>query len=73
MGGRIMTFANLGDEVDPAVAVSANTISRIDTRNTPATFGVSEDEMALRTEHTLFSDAFALDTLTPRGLAFVLR
>ena len=73
MGGRIMTFANLGDEVDPAVTVSTNTISRIDTRNTPATFGVSKDAVGLRTVHTLFSDAFALDTLTPRGLAFVLR
>ena len=73
IGGRVVTFANLGEETEPAVAVADDVISKIDTRSVPASFAVSEDEMALRTEHTLFSDAFALDTLTPRGLAFVLR
>ena len=73
IGGRMVTFANLGEETEPAVAVADDVISKIDTRSVPASFAVSEDEMALRTEHTLFSDTFALDTLTPRGLAFVLR
>lgn len=73
IGGRMVTFASLGDETAPTVTVSADAISKIDTRSAPASSGVSEDAVGLRTVHTLFSDAFALDTLTPRGLTFVLR
>jgi hypothetical protein len=73
MGGRMMTFANLGEEMDPTVAVSQNAISKIDTRKTQTFSAISDGAVELRTVHSFFSDAFALDTLTPKGLAFVLR
>lgn len=73
MGGRMMTFANLGEEMDPTVAASQNAISKIDTRKTQTFSAISDGAVELRTVHSFFSDAFALDTLTPKGLAFVLR
>jgi hypothetical protein len=69
----MMTFANLGEEIEPTVAVSQNAISKIDTRKNRTCSAISDAAVELRTVHTFSSDAFALDTLTPKGLAFVLR
>ena len=72
-GARLMTLADLGEEVEPSVAVSEIAIAWIDTHAVQPAAALSASPVALRTSHVLFSDAFPLDTLTPYGLMFILR
>lgn len=71
-GVRLVTLANLGAEVAPAAFVSEESLA-IDTRLSPPDAAVSAAPVARRTYHSVLSDAFALDTLTPPGLILILR
>jgi formylglycine-generating enzyme required for sulfatase activity len=71
-GGRPMTYAHLGDEVAPAVAVSTNRFENLDFRPVPEA-SISALPVSRRTYHALLSAGFELDTLTPPGLMLILR
>ena len=73
MGARLVTYANLGEEVAPTAAVSTNTLALIDTRSVPPAAAATGSSVELRTFNRILSAAFPLDTLTPAGLMLIVR
>jgi formylglycine-generating enzyme required for sulfatase activity len=71
IGARVMTYATLGEEVEPTSAYSARSLS-FDTFETPAA-AVTESAIEIRTFNEVLSSAFSIDTLTPAGLVVIIR
>ena len=73
IGARLMTYANLGEEVAPTSSVSTNTLAAIDTRSVPPAAAATESAIEIRTFNEVVSSAFSIDTLTPAGLVVIIR
>ena len=70
-GFRFATRGSLGAAVQPVTVVSDETLDVAPLRRSSS--AVSAAPVARRTYHSVLSDAFALDTLTPPGLILILR
>lgn len=70
---RLMTYANLGEEIVPTAFVSTDSIAAVDTRSAEKASGTTGAAVDLRTYNSLTTDAFDLDMLKVFGTAFYIR
>lgn len=73
VGCRLMTYANLGEEVAPQSFVSAESIAAIDTHRGGRSEAVSGSAVSLRTRHSAETDVFGVDSLKVFGSVFTIR
>ena len=66
-GCRLMTYANLGEEVTPTVAVSQNAFALDTRRDDPQAAATTASGVELRSSHSVFSVSFAIDMLKQIG------
>ena len=69
---RVMTYANLGEEVAPTVSVSQDAFA-LDTRRDAPAAAVTGSAVELRSEQSVFSASFAIDMLKRLGALFLFR
>ena len=69
---RLMTYANLGEEVEPTSAVSGNVFALDTRRDAPAT-ATTGSAVELRSEQSVFSASFAIDMLKRLGALLLFR
>jgi len=66
-GCRVMTYANLGEEVAPTVAVSQSPFALDTRRDDPQAAATTASTVELRSSHSVFSVSFAIDMLKQIG------
>ena len=66
-GCRVMTYANLGEEVAPTVAVSQSPFALDTRRDDPQAAATTASGVELRSWHSVFSVSFAIDMLKQIG------
>ena len=66
-GCRLMTYANLGEEVAPTVVVSQNAFALDTRRDDPQAAATTASGVELRSKQSVFSASFALDMLKHIG------
>lgn len=69
---RLMTYANLGEESEPASAVLAEPFA-LDTRSGEPASAVTDAAVNLHSRRSVLSDAFAVDMLKVAGMLLLLR
>ena len=62
-----MTYANLGEEVAPTVAVSQSSFALDTRRDDPQAAATTASGVELRSSHSVFSVSFAIDMLKQIG------
>lgn len=73
VGCRLMTYANLGEEVAPQSLVSTESIAAIDTHCGGKSESATGSAVNLRARHSAETDAFGVDTLKTFGSVFTIR
>ena len=69
---RVMTYTNLGEEVEPTSAVSGDAFA-LDTRRDAPVAATTGSAVELRSEQSVFSSSFAIDMLKRLGALLLFR